>query len=55
MLERLKEIHARRPALAARPNTVWDILMDGSKKARAVAEATMDEVRSAMKIRYDRQ
>jgi tryptophanyl-tRNA synthetase len=55
MLERLKEIHARRPALAARPDTVWDILMDGSKKARAVAEATMDEVRSAMKIRYDRQ
>jgi len=55
MLERLKEIHARRPALAARPDTVWDVLMEGSKKARAVAEATMDEVRSAMKIRYDRQ
>ena len=55
MLERLKEIHARRPALAARPDTVWDVLMEGSKQARAVAEATMDEVRSAMKIRYDRQ
>ena len=54
MLEKLAEIHARRPALAARPDTVWDVLVDGSKKARAVAEATMEEVRSAMKIRYDR-
>jgi tryptophanyl-tRNA synthetase len=54
MLERLKTIHERRPALAARPDTVWDVLVEGSKRARAVAEATMDEVRAAMKIRYDR-
>ena len=54
MLEKLAEIHARRPALAARPDTVWDVLQEGSKRARAVAEATMDEVRAAMKIRYDR-
>ena len=52
MLEKLAEIHARRPALAARPDTVWDVLVEGSKRARAVAEATMEEVRSAMKIRY---
>ncbi|MFI4944433.1 MAG: tryptophan--tRNA ligase, partial [Burkholderiales bacterium] len=54
MLEKLAQIHARRPALAARPDTVWDVLVEGSKRARAVAEATMEEVRSAMKIRYDR-
>jgi tryptophanyl-tRNA synthetase len=54
MLERLAGIHARRPELAARPDTVWDILLEGSKQARSVAEATMEEVRSAMKIRYDR-
>jgi tryptophanyl-tRNA synthetase len=54
MLERLAGVHARRPELAARPATVWDILLEGSKRARSVAEATMDEVRSAMKIRYER-
>jgi tryptophanyl-tRNA synthetase len=54
LLERLAGVHARRPELAARPGTVWDILLEGSKRARSVAEATMDEVRSAMKIRYER-
>jgi tryptophanyl-tRNA synthetase len=54
MLEKLAGIHARRPGLAARPDTVWDILLEGSKQARAVAEATMDEVRAAMKIRYSK-
>ncbi|OFV87462.1 MAG: tryptophan--tRNA ligase [Acidobacteria bacterium RBG_16_70_10] len=52
MLERLAGIHARRPEFAARPDTVWDILIEGSKSARAVAQATMDEVRAAMKIVY---
>jgi tryptophanyl-tRNA synthetase len=54
MLERLAGIHARRPELAKRPDTVWDILIEGSKRARAVAEATMEDVRGAMKIRYPR-
>ena len=53
MLGRLAEVHARRPEFASRPDTVWDVLVEGSKKAREVAEATMDDVRSAMKIRYD--
>ena len=52
MLERLAEIHARRPEFAARPDTVWDILREGIERAREVAEATMEEVRAAMKIRY---
>jgi tryptophanyl-tRNA synthetase len=54
MLERLSGIHARRPGFAKRPDTVWDILIEGSKKARRVAEATLEDVRGAMKIRYPR-
>jgi tryptophanyl-tRNA synthetase len=54
VIEKLAGIHARRPELEARPDTVWDVLLEGSKRARAVAEATLDEVRGAMKIRYDR-
>ena len=52
MLDRLAGIHERRPEYASRPDTVWDILREGSKRARAVAQATMDEVRTAMKIDY---
>jgi tryptophanyl-tRNA synthetase len=52
VLERLASIHSRRPEFAARPDTVWDILREGSRRAKAVAEATLDEVRAAMKIRY---
>jgi tryptophanyl-tRNA synthetase len=54
MLERLAGVHARRPEFAKRPDTVWDVLVEGSKKAREVAEATMQDVRGAMKIRYSR-
>ena len=54
MLERLAGVHARRPEFARRPDTVWDTLLEGSKKAREVAEATMEDVRGAMKIRYPR-
>ena len=52
LLERLKEVHARRPEFAQRPDTVWDVLVEGSKRARATAQATMDEVRAMMKIKY---
>jgi tryptophanyl-tRNA synthetase len=54
LLERLAGVHARRPEFAKRPDTVWDVLIEGSKKAREVAEATMEDVRGAMKIRYAR-
>ena len=54
MLERLADVHARRPEFAKRPDTVWDVLVEGSRRAREVAEATMDDVRGAMKIRYSR-
>jgi tryptophanyl-tRNA synthetase len=52
LLHRLEEIHERRPRFASRPDDVWDILKEGSKRARETARATMEEVRSAMKIRY---
>jgi tryptophanyl-tRNA synthetase len=52
LLERLAGIHQRRPEYASRPDTVWDILREGSKRARVVAQATMEDVRAAMKIRY---
>jgi tryptophanyl-tRNA synthetase len=52
LLQRLEGIHARRPEFAARPDTVRDILQAGSHRAREVARATMEQVRSAMKIAY---
>ena len=52
LLERIERIQERRPKLAARPDTVWDILREGSKKAREVAQKTMAEVRQAMKVAY---
>src|SRR5688572_21402453 len=54
LLHRLEGIHARRPEFASRPDFVWDILVEGSARAREAARATMDEVRAAMKIGYSR-
>jgi len=36
----------------AKPGRVNDILHEGSRKARAVTEQTMDRVRQAVKLRY---
>ena len=55
LIARIAPIYERRQELAKRPDTVWDVLVEGSKKARQVAEATMDDVRAAMKIRYDQK
>ena len=52
LLERLAPIHARRSELATRTGTVWDVLHEGARRARAVAATTMDGVRAAMKIKY---
>jgi len=52
LLHRLEEIHERRPRFAARPDDVWDILKQGSKRAQETARVTLEQVRSAMKIRY---
>lgn len=52
MLERLAPIQARRREIAAHPDTAWDVLREGSRRAKAAAEATLEEVRGAMQIRY---
>jgi tryptophanyl-tRNA synthetase len=52
VVARLEPLRKKREELAARPDTVMDILREGSARARAVAQSTMDEVRKAMKIAY---
>jgi tryptophanyl-tRNA synthetase len=41
-------LRERRAILAENPAAVWDILHDGAKRARTIAEATMVEVRKAV-------
>ena len=50
VLAALAPIRARRAELRQRPDTVPDVLADGNARARAVAEATMADVREAMKL-----
>jgi tryptophanyl-tRNA synthetase len=49
----LTPIRTRRQELAASPKRVYEIIMDGTGKGRALAQATMAEVRHAMKISYN--
>jgi tryptophanyl-tRNA synthetase len=48
----LTPIRERRQELAANPKRVFEIIMDGTGKGRALAQSTMSEVRHAMKISY---
>jgi len=48
----LAPIRERREAFAAKPETVRDIIIEGTRRGRAVAQSTMDEVRAAMKLDY---
>ena len=48
----LGPIRERRQELAARPQRVYEIIVEGTRKGRALAQATMAEVRHAMKIAY---
>jgi tryptophanyl-tRNA synthetase len=48
----LDPIRTRRAEILARPSTLKDILHEGSKKAREVAEQTMARVRAAVKLSY---
>ncbi len=54
LLEKLgpdqERLRARREALLARPAEVEEIVQLGTKRARAVAARTMEEVRAAMKL-----
>ena len=46
--QHLVPLREKRVRLAENPEAVWDILHEGSKKARVIAEATMVEVRKAV-------
>jgi tryptophanyl-tRNA synthetase len=48
LIRNLEPIQERRRAFEKNPETVWDILEEGSKKARRVAQETMIEVRTAL-------
>ena len=50
--ELLAPMRARRAALAAKPGQMREIVLEGSRKARAIAQQTMDRVRDAVKLRY---
>jgi tryptophanyl-tRNA synthetase len=49
---RLEPIRERRAGAMARPGYLRDLVMEGSRKARLVAQATMERVRDAVKLRY---
>ncbi len=46
----LDPFRAKRAELAANPNYIHDVLQDGGKRARAIAEQTMVEVREAIQL-----
>ena len=50
--ERFAPVRARRAELAADPAYARQVLRDGCARARAVAAATLEEVRDAMGMRY---
>jgi tryptophanyl-tRNA synthetase len=47
---RLAPIQERRKVYEQEPRKVWDVLEEGTARARKVAQATMAEVRSAVKL-----
>jgi tryptophanyl-tRNA synthetase len=51
----LAPIRERRARYAADPDSVRDIIAEGDRRARAVAAATMEEVRSAMNLAPGRE
>lgn len=50
--EELKPIREKREELAKNPEYVYNVLKEGTKKARAKAKETLDEVKRAMQINY---
>jgi tryptophanyl-tRNA synthetase len=51
LLQALAPIQEKRRQYDNRPQEVWDVLDDGSRKAKLTAEATMDQVRTAMNLK----
>ncbi len=52
MLPRIEPIYEKRVALEKDLDSVKDVVLDGSRKARVIAQETMRQVRQAMKIDY---
>ncbi|NCD15997.1 MAG: tryptophan--tRNA ligase [Actinobacteria bacterium] len=50
--ERFAPVRARRAELLADPGALRQVLRDGNERANAVAEATLDDVRTAMSMVY---
>ncbi len=50
----LEPIRERRAGFAARPGMVTEVIMEGSRRARAEAQETLDRARTAMKMAYYR-
>jgi tryptophanyl-tRNA synthetase len=48
----LEPLRERRREIAARPEWVREVAVEGSRRARAVAHETMDRVRDAVRLRY---
>jgi len=51
----LAPIRERRERILADPDYVRDVLREGNRRAREIAEATMDEVRAAMHLKPSRE
>ena len=51
--ELLAPIRARRAELEADAGQVWQVLAAGNARAREIAAATLDEVRTAMRMQYE--
>jgi hypothetical protein len=45
-------MRARRADVLAKPSGLKEILVEGSRKARGIAEAQMERVREAVKLKY---
>jgi tryptophanyl-tRNA synthetase len=48
----LDPMRARRAEIVAKPDRLREILHDGSRTARAIAQETMERVRSAVRLKY---
>ena len=48
----LDPIRERRTAALARPGYIREVVIDGSRKAQAIARETLERVRSAVKLKY---
>ncbi len=48
----LAPMRERRREVMARPDRVREVLIEGSRTARGIAQTTMERVREAVKLRY---